>query len=153
MKTPAIALLAVLTLAGCTASDPGDDKQKAKKPKSDKPAASKCVKIKRPFLNSIAEGLKFDDVKILKGRAVKLPKADQAFGVTYIAALKVKGADSPEKVTLGIGSPTEGPIIAADNVARVFFDWGEAAQEDSPMGEYRDILFLTQQADTAKGCL
>jgi hypothetical protein len=154
---------AVLFVAGCSSSDsssgssPTSESPTSKSPStSESPSTStNCVQLSPKVLNQISEGLIYSQTKIVDGAAVPLPDDEQQFGIEYVAALEVDNGSSTETVFLGLGAPqgSIGPIIVGDNVARVFFDWGTAAQEGSPMRDYQDTLFLTDAADEAKECL
>ena len=79
---------------------------------------------------------------------------EKSLGVGYAAAVRVTDSQNGDQdVILGIGSPTDGPVMVGDELARVYFDWGTAATKGSPAKELQDSLGLTVAADQAKDCL
>ena len=115
---------------------------------------SDCIPLSEEKLSDIGEGLKLD-AELLEGYAVALPEEDQAIGVKYAAAIDLDSDGDSALVVLGISDPepVSGVTIAADDVARMYFTWGEATEEGSPAAEFRDWLKASDHARTAKKCI
>ena len=131
------ALVAGLLFSGCKASE-----------------SAKCLPLGEAKLASIAEGLKVE-AELLRGAAVELPEDEQDLGIEYAAAVEVESDGDKSVVILGLSDaePTTGMIMASDHVARLYFTWGDAAQDGSRAGNLRDRVFLTDAAKDAKRCL
>jgi hypothetical protein len=88
------------------------------------------------------------------GFAVELAAHQKEYGVGYVAAVEVLGGPRGDDIVLlGVGSPSDGPVMVGDDVARTRFTWGTAAQKGSPVRQFEDGLHLTLAAHKAKVCL
>lgn len=132
-----IVLTSALLVAGCGGSTSG-------------PAAdTDCIALEPAMLEQIGGGLADPSLTVESGAAVELSEASQSFGYRYAVAVDV----DDETLILATGAVDDGPILAADNLARVYFTWGSAAEDGSPIGEWRDAMFVSDAAEAAVGCL
>lgn len=161
-RSLSVAVLGIALLAGgCGSGDAAETESSAPAAgASSAPAESdetvECVPLSEDVLSQVADGLTDKSVSITKGAAVELPAEGQEFNYRYAVALQVKAADAAEVVIMGMGGTepeSAGPIIAADNLARLYFDWGAAATHGSPIDQYRDALFTSDAASEASDCL
>lgn len=118
---------------------------------------AKCVELDEKFLDRITDKLEFTLTPRVTGTAaVKLPKSERFEGINYVAVIELSTLDDGEvqQATFGVGSPSEEPIVASGPIAEFFFPgWGKGINEDSPLDDYRDKLFVTNAASSAEGCL
>lgn len=133
-RTSGIVVLGVLAVAGCGGSS--------------EPAAD-CIALDQAMLEQISDGLVDSSLTVESGAAVELSEVNQSFGYRYAVAVDV----DDETPILASGSVDSGPLLAADHLARVYFTWGGAAEDDSPIGEWRDAMFVSDAAEAAAGCL
>jgi hypothetical protein len=156
MRRAAVAIVALLVLAGCATAEPEPESEPAEKQKSEKtteaePAepTANCIDLDKAALKSLRDGQKKG--KVTEGAAVKLSKS-AGYGVDYIGALKFGSGDVG---LLAMGKPESGgsPWVVADDVAREYLNWGDMATKDSPMGQAAAAAAASPEADAARDCL
>jgi len=121
---------------------------------SDSSTSAECVALDVDKLAQIAEGLTNEAAEVTAGVAVEVPEPDRAAGVAWAAAVVVDLDGDAETAILGLGDVAAvGVVLAADHVARALFTWGEATEDGSPAGDFRDWLVSSDPASAAASCL
>lgn len=132
-----LAALTLATLTACGTSEPSKN----------------CIPLSKTAIASINEGAT-TRARLIEGQAVDLPGEPPLPAFTYIVAGTVKDGTSTEQVFLTVDD-TDNPngIMAADNVAKLYFEWGAAATKGSPAYNAAQDAWLSDQANEARGCL
>lgn len=145
-----VALLAALTACSTSSGESAgnDDAPKVSKKKDS------CIELDKAAIKAIAEGLT-KKATIVRGYAVKRPASQVDFNLRYIAALEIKDASGKSTAMLAMGGPKagDGPLVAADNFAQLYLNWGSAAKDGSPIKKAADSAWLSEAGNEAKGCL
>ncbi len=152
MRTGWAALAAiVLALSACS----GSPSEIADGPSKDPAESIKCTALAPADIAAIAEGVKVTDTELTSGALVPLAVEAQQLGVTQVVAVRVSSPAGEDTAILGTGGEGSvvGPIVAADAFAKMYFTWGEAAQEGSPAGDFLDSLAVSDEAVQVKSCL
>lgn len=156
MLRAVIAVCSTALLVGCGGSAADDTKSGDNSSAAGSTSsAGACQEIPATVMDAIAEGLRLPTYSLGKGQAVPLPPDEGVLGATFVAAVHVKNGDATDTATLALGSLADnpGPINATDAFARLYFTWGEAAQEGSKARESQDALFQSASASSAAKCL
>jgi hypothetical protein len=126
-------------------------------------AESDCLRVPRGTVAAIAEGLTTSGKGRLRSARAAVADKDEDFrGVKMpvylisadIQAAGLEGADdiATWAVTRSLNTTEVGLILAVDSVAQEFSTWGEAANPDSPVGEWVSSLEDDDAFDTSRDC-
>lgn len=157
MKKNLVAFALVWLVAGCSAGSPAS--RSAQPSGAPAPAATTAAGQQQP--NAACASLPAEDVATLNDGAEKgvtvtggavLPLPDDLATATYKRITSATLSDGQTGLFILGADPGAGPIMAADDPARVSFSWGAAAQDGSPIAKWRDKVATSVAADEVAAC-
>ena len=133
---------AVLMVAACGGTETAESDNRTESPQATAPATTvtgRCEKVSNAVLNAIAEGLTVTGGGTLReGYAVK----SKDFSKVYMVAADIQGTGMEGDNEIGVWATNSldgaGLILAVDEVAKEFSDWGHGDTTDAHITQSTD---------------
>lgn len=143
---------AALTIALVGCSGTSSTSTRAPRTPAPKPT-TECSPLSADNITAITEGAK-PGVTLDQGVTLPLPDDLKQGPYTRVAAVKMDNPDDVDDTALFIlGDDPLTAILAAGAVTQLYFTWGEAATDGSPIDDYRKSVFTSRTMSQAKACL
>ena len=148
-------LASVIVLAGCSSSSSSTrGASPASSAASTASMASQCLDAPAAAITAISAGLRDGATALSGGKAVAVVAADRVSGgyPTYVvAAMITTGLDGTWAIGGTLDHPTS--IIALNEAARTYTDWGSGIKAGSAADRQRTRLMGLDETGVSTGCI